>query len=603
MKHKYELFFIILINTKLFFYQYAISGFLISTLEHMIPVFLTILVLFSFSLLFKRKKRDRLLYFFNIIITIFIAADLIYFRYYKDVLSIPVIMNAFLLKDVKSSVTSLLSVFDVLFFVDFFIKPSYFYKKDSTPELSFKKRSVCFVFLLIISLSANSVIIKRLNSLQPRLIPTMYSKIAVTRYLGLLNYHSLDVFNYVSTEIEKSNPITDEEKNQITGYFDNKIELPNKLTGKYKGKNLIIIQVEALQGFVINTKVNGQEVTPNLNKFLKDSAYFNNCLYQVSAGNTSDAEFIVNNSMYPASEGAVCYKYFNNTFKSLPNTLKELGYTSYAMHGYKEDFWNRRVMNNSEGFSEFFGEKSYNIDDVVGMGISDKSFFNQSLDKIDSFKEPYYNFMVTLSSHYPFDDKAFKSFNTGEFEGSLLGNYLESIHYFDSAIGSFLDTLKKEGKLDNSIIVIYGDHYAIPRSESADLSKLLGRNVDNDLSFNLLQKVPLIIHLPKGDLKGTYEKNCGQMDIYPTLINMMGISSKYTFGSDLFSNKEMVILRNGSFTDGKVFYNSSSDKYYNLKSKNETPASKELENEKNQSLNALGYSDLILDHNLLKELK
>lgn len=603
MKKKYELFFLLLINLKLFFYQYLISSDLLSTIGDVIPDLLTIMIIFSFTLLLSRKKRDRLLYFFNIIITIFIIADLIYFRYYKDVLSIPVIMNIFLLKDVKSSVVSLISIYDILFFVDFFVKPSYFYKKDLSIELPLKKRVSCFASIFIISLSINLIIIKILDKVQPELISTMYSKIAVTRYLGLLNYHSIDTFNYISSEIDKGKPLTSDEKNKIYSYFDNKIHKPNQLTGKYKGKNLIIIQVESLQGFVINSKINGHEITPNLNKFLKDSAYFNNCFYQVSGGNTSDAEFIVNNSLFPASEGAVSYKYFNNTFKSLPNTLKELGYTSYAMHGYNEDFWNRRVMNNAEGFNKFYGETSYSLDDTAGMGLSDKSFFKQSLEKINSYKEPYYNFMVTLSSHYPFDDKAFKSFDTGEYEGSLLGNYLESIHYFDSAIGNFLDSLKKEGKFDNSIILIYGDHYAIPKSENADLSKFLGLNTINDLSFNLLQTVPLIIHLPNGDLKGKYTKYCSQMDVYPTLINLMDLSSKYTFGNDLFSDKELVILRNGSFINGNVYYNSSSNKYYNLDNKKEMNSTKDLQSEKNEILNALGYSDKILQHDLFKELK
>lgn len=603
MKKNYDLFFLISINLKLFFYQYLTTGSIISTLLDIIPDFITIMIIFSFSLLLNRKKRGWLLYFFNILITVFIIADLIYFRYYKDVLSISVIMNIFLLKDVKSSVFSLISIYDFLFIIDFIITPLYFYKKYFSEDLPFKRRIIYSSSILVISLSLNLMIIKIFNKFQPGLISTMYSKIAVTRYLGLLNYHSIDAFNYISSEINKDKPITTEEKAEINSYFDNKTEIKNELSGKYKGKNIIIIQVEALQGFVISSKINGQEITPNLNKFLKDSAYFSNCFYQVAGGNTSDAEFIVNNSLFPAKEGAVSYKYYNNTLKSLPNTLKELGYSSYAMHGFKEDFWNRRVMNNSEGFNRFYGENSYNTDDVVGMGISDKSFFSQSLDIMKKNKEPFYNFMVTLSSHYPFDDKAFKSFNTGEFEGHLLGNYLQSIHYFDSAVGSFLESLKKDGEFDNSIIIIYGDHYAIPKSNSSDLVKFLGLGDMDDLSFNLLQTVPLIIHFPDGDLKGNYTKYCCQMDIYPTILNLMGLSSKYTFGNDLFSNKELVTFRNGSFTDGKIFYISSNNKYYNLENKKELNSSKELESEKNKILKALGYSDKILEHNLFKDVK
>ena len=111
-----------------------------------------------------------------------------------------------------------------------------------------------------------------------------------------------------------------------------------------KGKNLIIVQVEALQQFVIDKTVMGQEITPNLNKLIKSSAYFNNYFYQIAAGGTSDAEFMSNNSLYPAPSGAAFFFYANNNYLSLPKALVKNGYETAALNGYYETFWNRNIM-------------------------------------------------------------------------------------------------------------------------------------------------------------------------------------------------------------------------------------------------------------------
>ena len=152
----------------------------------------------------------------------------------------------------------------------------------------------------------------------------------------------------------------------------------------------------------------------------------------------------------------------------LAKNMTLLGYYTAALHGYKEGFWNRSVMYKAESFDDFYGESSYNIDDNVGMGLSDKSFLNQSLTKLKNFKQPYFSFLITLSSHYPYDDAKdygkYGKFDAGEYANTFMGNYLEGIHYTDAQLGMFLDELQKEGILDNSIIVLYGDHFAIPKA-------------------------------------------------------------------------------------------------------------------------------------------
>ena len=250
--------------------------------------------------------------------------------------------------------------------------------------------------------------------------------------MGVLNYHVLDLYDFSSSSIKNRN-ISNQRINEIKAFFNNKhAKILGNLSGEGVGKNLIVIQVEVLQQFTINSKINGNEITPSL--------YFDNYFYQVASGTTSDAEFMSMNSLYPAESGAAYYRYVGDTLQSPPKLFNNKGYFTAALHGYAEGFWNRQLMYKTEGFNKFYGEHSYNINETVGLGLSDKSFLNQSIQKIRTFKQPYYAFLITLSSHFPFNDtKGYGNFDVGSYENTLLGDYLKGIHYTDAPLGNFLD--------------------------------------------------------------------------------------------------------------------------------------------------------------------
>src|SRR3712207_1111225 len=327
-----------------------------------------------------------LLLLFDFVITLCIIADLNYFRYFKDVISIPVILNGFQLGAVKSSVSSLFKFTDFIYAINllFYIPliSIYKYNKDNLPNLSFKKSLCTFVVTIAIFGTLNSIEFFKLACEQPRLLSTMYNKVYIAKNLGDLNYHYLDTFNSLANAISRKAPVSNKTKTKVKTFLQSNSQnsTANKLNGVGKGKNLIVIQVEALQEFVINKKINGKEITPNLNKWAKKSAYFNNYFYQTASGGTSDAEFLSNNSLYPASSGAVTQLYSGNDFNALPKVLKNQGYYTAGFHGFKETFWNRNIMYPKYGFEKFFGEKSFNIDEEIGLGLSDKSFLTQSIE-------------------------------------------------------------------------------------------------------------------------------------------------------------------------------------------------------------------------------
>ena len=116
------------------------------------------------------------------------------------------------------------------------------------------------------------------------------------------------------------------------------------------------------------------------------------------------------------------------------------------------------------------------MNDVLGWSLSDKAFFAQSLDRMKGIKQPFYSFLITLTSHHPYYvPKDARKLDTGEFEGTMFGDYLQSIHYVDEAFGQFAEQMKEQGLWDNTILLIYGDHDNSIK-EISDYEKFLGRD-------------------------------------------------------------------------------------------------------------------------------
>jgi phosphoglycerol transferase MdoB-like AlkP superfamily enzyme len=562
------------------------------------PVIASTLIVLSFLVLLKNKNRFKALFILDLIISIVIICDINYYRYFKDILSLSVVRNSILLGSVKSSVSSIFKLTDLLFLTDLilFLIINKFISITDNNKFKFKFRLALFILVFCLGSFMNYLYFNKLSIEQPRLLSTMYNRVYIAKELGIINAHGVDAFNEIKNSIDRHTLISKEKVLAIKDFLgSNSKNNGLNLKDAGKGKNLIMIQVEALQGFVINKTIDGKEITPNLNRWIKRSAYFKNFFYQVSAGGTSDAEFMSNNSLYPAPYGAAYYLYYKNQYNSLGRLFKNNGYNTAAFHGYKGTFWNRDVMYVSESFDKFYSERDYNVDKTIGLGLADESFLNQSLEKIKTMQKPFYSFLITLSSHFPYDDKAgYGTFNTGAYENSLIGDYLRGIHYTDEALGKFLDNLEKEKLLDDSIVVIYGDHNAIPKDKQDELAKFMNITNMNEAQWATLQKVPMLIHFPKDENEGTYETFGGEMDILPTLCNLFSLDNSDTLGKDLFNTRDnTVIYRNGSFIDNSVYYSSQDDAFFDIKKISPLPENDVLKAKKETATKVLEYSDEI----------
>jgi phosphoglycerol transferase MdoB-like AlkP superfamily enzyme len=436
---------------------------------------------------------------------------------------------------------------EILFIVDLIVLPFilYRFKKVSTFSIQDKLKAVIMLLLLCPLLNAYPIIyhIRTANNF----FKSIYHRDAFVRQTGILNYQIVDLYYVLLTQKQKMRISPSEIEFVSDWKKQERRETENNLTGIAKGKNLIIIQVESLQNFVIGMSHHGREITPNLNRLVKEGIYFNNIYDQAAAGNSSDATFLANCSLYPSRKGAVSYMYPQNYFDCMPKALEEHGYALAAMHAYKKSFWNSDTFERSIGFQYQFYEDTYDITDRIGgflVGLSDRSFFLQSVEKIEKIPAPFYVFMRTLSSHAPFAQitSDHVDFPLDDLEAEGIGYYIRSMHYVDSTIGEFLQKLSESNVRSNTIVVVYGDHRT--RLPFSKMKRIGVKDINEE------RKIPLIIHIPNEKLDIESSTIGGLIDVAPTICNILGVDISHAFflGRDLLNSHEsFVIFRNGSY--------------------------------------------------------
>ena len=383
----------------------------------------------------------------------------------------------------------------------------------------------------------------------------------------ILTYHVTD-FASLLLPGKDTTPALPVYSEQDTGIAENPDDgVPTDIyTGLAAGRNVITIQVEALQNFVIGREYNGQVITPNLNALIAgDSLYFDNYYYQVGGGNTADAEFAVNNSLYAPEAEAAYTKYVGNDFYSMATLLKDNGWTTAtAFHGYINTFWNRNVAYPGQGFDAYLSGSSYYAlpDEVAGLGVSDGEFFVRAVDYLKTQEGPFYAFMITLTSHHAFELPAQYNMLTLQEEhvGTLFGNYLQAIHYLDSAVGMLIDALREAGLYDNTVITFYGDHVGLPVYD-ADSKKFVTELIGRDYTYVDHFNVPLIVHIPGSGVTQTRSVAGAHIDVMPTLLHLLGLKNErgIMFGESLLRLESNTVcqqthLGRGSFLSDDVFY-------------------------------------------------
>jgi len=547
-----------------------------------------LIIIGSFSYLLKNKKR--FIYFF--IVTIISSAicfiNSIYYSNYLSYASISLIGSIAFLKDVGNAVVdNILEPKDFLFLLQIPVFLCFYLKNKNISNNNFKHTILVGITLL-------ALVAPFYKGRDYTRLWKQWNREHIVMQFGIYLYQ-IDDF-VVSIKPGLVNLFgSDTALKTFREYYDTKEEnKTNKYTGIFKGKNVLVIHAESIQNFVINTKINSKEITPNLNKLIKESLYFSNFYAQDSVGTSSDTEFTFSTSLLPTNNGTVFLNYWNRKYETLEQKFNDLGYYTFSMHANNGAFWNRNIMYKTLGYQKFYNyETDYVLDDMIGLGLSDKSFFNQSIEilkKIKNDNNNYFGKLITLTNHTPFTNEgedisdfdvtsAYYDQNYGlikndYLEGTSLGSYIKSVHYADEALGEFIKKLEKENLLDNTVLIIYGDHDAkIKKSQFEyyfNYNKITGEILDendvnyktvDDIDYELLREVPLIIY-SKDIEAAEITEVMSMLDLMPTIANLFDIETTYALGNDIFDEEEnTVVLPNGNWITNKIYYDAKKEEW------------------------------------------
>lgn len=506
--------------------------------------------LLSIVLLFNGQVQRWIFWSMNLAITLLIIGDMWYFRSNSVFLNYHMFSMTSNLENLASSIVSMFRLVDLVFVIDLiylafrnikYRKTSHKYSRNLIGAIL-----ICLISLVYLQYAHIKVDKKGMGFSNQYVFRTCWAQNQTMSNLTPLGYHVYDYFEFK----EQSKPYildSDEKESVIETLSSLKEHNPdNEYSGVFKGKNLILIQWESLETFVVNQKINGEEITPNLNRLLNNSLYFDNFYEQTYGGTSSDAELITNTSVFPVRDGSTFFRFPGNIYdKSLPNIFERMGYDTLASHPDKGSYWNWLPSLRSIGFNNLLEASNYDTSDRINLGVSDESYLRQFVDKIKELEKPYMAYTITLTSHSPFDIPDDKEELTlpDYLKGTKLGGYYQSIRYTDKYIGELIDRLESEGTLNDTAIVIYGDHEGVHKFYDDEIAKMKGLEEwekDNN------RRIPLVIY--NKDIEGkTFSMHGGQVDILPTLAYLFGASkgeyeSNLTIGRNLLTTEKDYVM-------------------------------------------------------------
>ena len=564
--------------------------------------------LFGISYLLPRRARNITGIVINLIFSILLFADNLYYNYSNNVLSIMQITNIQYGEEIMSTLPMLIKPSQILYFIDLIllligfisrfikIKKTEKVKKINNIPVKILAGILCFSLLFMNCVYSNGMVVE-----------APYNRDTQIKEATIFGFHVSDIANSFNTKKQAKYKNKDEmlaDYNLLKEEYNNEYEnFESIYKGSMKGKNIIILQLESLQEFVVNKKINGKEITPNLNKFINENIELSN-MYMQSYSTTADSEFSTVTSLYPMENGMAYSKYYKNTYDDIFKIFHNAGYTTSYMHGNEGYFWNRsNVYKNMQVDNIELKDQFEDTSEEVMGYLSDELLYKQAVEKMKNYQAPFVSFVVSASSHTGFTldglkDMSKVNIDVGKYKDTFFGNYLESVNYADYAFGVFVQELKNAGLYDDSIIILYGDHNGLDmyNSEMLDFLKKLDSNVtDVDIQLNYIRvlagmKIPGITEMK-------IEKPVAKLDIKPTLAYLCGLDEGFSLGTNMLGNKNFVCLNNERIITDKYYFD---EKWHDINSGTEVPITEELDKYYNYMKDELDISKSVILYDMLK---
>lgn len=573
------------------FNDFALRAMTIGSVFYWKPLVASISMLIFISMLamfLSYKNRNIVYIILSSAFGLISIANYLYYQHYNSFISFSLVKQLSQIKDMGNTLAKTLDLKILIFTLPTIILISVIKKLNKANffehiETSRNKKEV--LRPLLIGSLLLSLVCTSLTSTDLSRLVKQWNRPYIVEQLGIYSFTTADLFKNISL---RRLPVPEEE--EVESILEDLIDInknksqENEFTGIFQDRDIYVIHYESAQNFAMDLEFGDGSVTPFLNQLAQEGLFFENFYPQHSVGTSSDSEFTFSTSLLPINNGTVFMTHANRNYESLQKLLKSRGYYTMSMHGNNGDFWNRNVMHKSLGYDRFFSENDYDIDEEIGLGLSDMSFFRQSIEKIKEVKNtqdglPIMATLITLTNHYPFDDiEKYGDFDVGHLEGSDIGNYLKSFHYADRALESFIEGMDEAGLLDNAVIVLYGDHHA--KISTEDYAKIYNYNETDESYYSKealeyrkvngaflksLRKTPFIIWSKDGKINDRISTPMGMVDALPTIGNMLGISNPYQLGNDMMSlDDNLVVFPDASWLDSEFYYSVSSSKLYSL---------------------------------------
>lgn len=512
-----------------------------------------VLIVYCLIEWFTSKRKLAFYWGANLIMTSILFAVIMYYKYYGVIVTYFALAQVNQVTAVKNSVFSLLDPYYLFIYSDIVImaillvrrNKALVWKKESSRKEN--KRFVVAILSVSVALCLFNVLPNRASM----------NEIVKAEQMGILNYEAYTILAKKETEFVDPTEIT---QSKIQSVKNTQPPAEPFLHAAAAGKNLIIIQMESFQNFLVNLKIDGQEITPNFNKLANENYYFKHFYQQVGQGNTSDAEYVVNSSLYIPSRGAATQMYAGKELPSLPKLLRSVGYDTTTFHTNVVEFWNRGELYKALGFDRYYDAQFFGQEDAVFFGASDEVLYKKTAAELSRMSEndkPFYSHIISMTAHHPYSipDEKVRITLPERFNNTLVGDYLEAQNYADYALGQFIDDLKQRGIWDNSLIVLYGDHLGLPiYSLNRDEKELMAGIYGREYSYMDMINIPLVMIHSGAEEPQVFEQLGGQVDVLPTVANLLGVSldNQLHFGQDLLNQTYNILpqryyLPTGSF--------------------------------------------------------
>lgn len=399
---------------------------------------------------------------------------------------------------------------------------------------------------------------------------------------------------------EESNTIL----NNINNYLiNNTITDYNEYTGLFEGKNLIVIMMESVNEIFINP-----ELYPNFYKMYSEGISFSNNYSPRNSCATGNNEFSAMTGLYSIQNNCTANVYRDNTYStSIFNLFNNAGYRTSSMHDYTEAYYYRGTIHTNMGSGAYYGVQDLGIPyyNEYKNWASDEDFMNVAMDITlgEESDEPFMLWLTTVSSHQPYNQSSvegdkYLSLTENTDYPMDLRRYMSKLKTLDNALGILLEKLASAGELDDTVIVMFGDHYPYGLKDTT-----INQVLDYDLDDYERERTPLVIYNSEITAE-VVDKYTSYVNLTPTIANLFGLDydPRLYMGSDVFADdySDLVVFADGSWKNDEVYYNAATSEvtYYT----DEVMSIEEIRNI-NQVITAkMQMSSLIIQNNYYEYL-